>query len=110
MQHKLQEAIPVLSRVIEEDPRDDEDLALRGQTYLQLGNASAGTADMIAAAGLGNVYAENAVAIDYMTGANGVPRDPEAGIGLFRKCAAQGNRQCEENVQRTLALRDKGLP
>ena len=42
MQHKLQEAIPVLSRVIEEDPRDDEDLALRGANLFATGNASAG--------------------------------------------------------------------
>ncbi len=104
LQNKPQEAIPFLSRVANEDPRDDENLALRGQTYLQIGNATAGTADMIAAAALGNVYAENAVAIDYMTGANGLARDPEAGLGLFRKCAAQGSAQCAENVKRTLAL------
>ena len=49
---------------------------------------------MIAAAGLGNVYAgKNAVAIDDMTGANGEPRDPEAGIGVVSQTpAAQGNR------------------
>jgi tetratricopeptide (TPR) repeat protein len=110
LQNKPQEAIPFLSRVINEDPRDDENLALRGQTYLQIGNASAGTADMLAAAAMGNVYAENAVAIDYMTGANGIPRDPDTGLGWFRKCAAQGNQQCVENVKRTLALRGNGPP
>jgi tetratricopeptide (TPR) repeat protein len=104
-QNKPEAAIPFLTRVVNKDPWDDENLALRGQTYLQTRNASAGTADMIAAAALGNVYAENAVAIDYMTGANGVPRDPETGLGLFRKCAAQGSPECAENVKRTLALR-----
>lgn len=105
LQNKREDAIPVLDRVISEDPLDGETLALRGQTYLSIGNASAGTADMIAAAALGNVAAENTVAIYYMTGANGIPRNPEIGLGWFRKCAAQGNAQCAENVKRAQALR-----
>jgi tetratricopeptide (TPR) repeat protein len=116
LQNKREDAIPFLTRVVNKDPWDDENLASRGQTYLQTGNASAGTADMIAAGALGNVYAENAVAIDYMTGANGLlavsglPRDSETGLGLFRKCAAQGSPRCAENVKRTLALRGNGPP
>jgi tetratricopeptide (TPR) repeat protein len=100
LQNKRQDAIPFLSRVVNEDPWDVENLALRGRTYLEVGNTSAGTADMIAAAMLGNVYAENAAAIYYMKGANGLPRDPETGPGWFRKCAAQGSAECTENVKR----------
>jgi tetratricopeptide (TPR) repeat protein len=110
LQNKPQDAITFLSRAVNEDPWDVENLALRGQTYLQVGNTSAGTADMIAAATLGNVYAENAVAIYYMTGANGLPRDPETGLGWFRKCAAQGNAGCTENVKRALALHGNPPP
>jgi tetratricopeptide (TPR) repeat protein len=110
LQNKREDAIPVLTRVVNEYPSDDENLALRGQTYLQLGNASAGTADLVAAAALGNVYAENAVAIDYMMGANGLPRNPEIGLNLFRKCAAQGSAECAENVNRTLALHGNPPP
>ena len=110
LQNKRKDAIPFLTRVVNEDPSDDENLALRGQTYLQIGNASAGTADMIAAAALGNVYAENVVAIDYMTGTNGLARDPETGLRLFRKCAAQGSAECAENVKRTLALHGNPPP
>jgi len=110
LQNKREDAIPVLSRVVNEDPLDGDTLALRGQTYLSLGNTSAGTVDMIAAAGLGNVAAENAVAIYYMAGANGLTRDPETGLGWFRKCAAQGNAQCAENVKRALALHGNPPP
>jgi tetratricopeptide (TPR) repeat protein len=110
LQNKLEDAIPVLSKEVNEDPLDGDALALRGQTYLSLGNTSAGTADMIASAGLGNAAAENAVAIYYMTGANGLARDPETGLGWFRKCAAQGNTQCAENVKRALALHGNPPP
>jgi TPR repeat protein len=110
LQNKREDAIPFLSRVVDEDPWDVENLALRGQTYLEVGNTSAGTADMIAAATLGNVYAENAVAIYYMTGANGLPRDPETGLGWFRKCAAQGSAECTVNVKRALALHGNPPP
>lgn len=110
LQNKPHEAIPFLSRLVNKDPRDGENLALRGQTYLQIGNVAAGTADMVSAAGMGNAYAENALAIYYMTGSNGIPLDQEAGLALFRKCAAQGNQQCAENVNRTLALRGGGHP
>jgi TPR repeat protein len=110
LQNKLQDAIPVLSRVVSEDPLDGDTLALRGQTYLSIGNTSAGTADMVAAAALGNAAAENAVAIYYMTGTNGLTRDPETGLAWFRKCAAQGNAQCAENVRRAQTLRaDRAL-
>jgi len=110
LQNKREDAIPFLSRVVSEDPLDGDTLALRGQTYLSIGNTSAGTADMIAAAGLGNVAAENAVAVYYMTGTNGLSRDPETGLGWFRKCAAQGNAQCAENVKRALALHGNAPP
>jgi tetratricopeptide (TPR) repeat protein len=110
LQNKREDAIPFLSRVVSEDPWDVENLALRGQTYLEAGNTSAGTADMIAAATLGNVYAENAVAIYYMTGANGLPRDPETGLGWFRKCAARGSAECTVNVKRALALHGNPPP
>jgi tetratricopeptide (TPR) repeat protein len=109
-QNKREDAIPVLSRVVNEDPLDGDTLALRGQTYLSIGNTSAGTADMIAAAALGNAAAENAVAIYYMTGANGITHDPETGLGWFRKCAAQGNAQCAENVKRAQAMRSSAAP
>jgi tetratricopeptide (TPR) repeat protein len=110
LQNKREDAIPFLSKVESEDPWDVENLALRGRTYLEIGNTSAGTADMIAAATLGNVYAEHAVAIYYMTGVNGLPRDPEAGLGWFRKCAAQGSAECTENVKRALALHGNPPP
>ena len=58
---------------------------------------------MIAAATLGNVNAENAVAIYYMTGTNGLPPDPGTGLEWFRKCAAQGSAQCTDNVKRAPA-------
>jgi tetratricopeptide (TPR) repeat protein len=110
LQNKREDAIPVLSRVVNEDPSDGDTLVLRGQTYLSLGNMSAGTADMIAAARLGNAAAENAVAIYYMAGANGITRDPETGLAWFRKCADQGNVQCAENVKRAQALHGNPPP
>jgi tetratricopeptide (TPR) repeat protein len=110
LQNKREDAVPVLSRVVNEDPLDGDTLALRGQTYLSLGNTSAGTADMIAAARLGDAAAENAVAIYYMAGANGITRDPETGLGWFRKCAAQGNAQCAETVKRAEALHGNAPP
>ena len=101
-QRKYAETIPVFTRVLDEEPANDDVLARRATAFIATGDMRAGLADLKAAAALGNVFAENNLGIYYMMGVDGLPRDPEQGLAWFHKCAAQGSAPCIENVKRAL--------
>ncbi len=97
---KFADDIPILTQLIAADPSDVDDRVWRGQAYWSIGKNKEAFADLLAAAQLGNAYAQTRVAIFYMQGVPGVVvRDPAAGLQWFRKCAAQGDQACRLDVQ-----------
>jgi tetratricopeptide (TPR) repeat protein len=102
-EHKYAEAVPVLTMAIGRDPSNKELLYWRAVAYLAIGKDHEGLADMLEAAKLGELDAQNRVGVWYMTGfAGGLTPDPGLGLKWLRQCAAQRNVNCTHNLQLAL--------
>jgi TPR repeat protein len=68
---------------------------------MQIGKAAEGIDDLRAAAEAGSAYAQSELGRYYMVGVPGVlSTDPTAGIAWFKKSAAQGFSNGQENLER----------
>jgi TPR repeat protein len=104
-EHKYADAIPVLTVAIGRDPTDKELLYWRATAYFAGGSNREGFADLLEASKLGSPYAQNQLAISYMTGlAGAVDPNPELGVKWLRECASHGNSDCARNLQTALHM------
>jgi tetratricopeptide (TPR) repeat protein len=100
-QHKYQEAVALLTDVVDHNSSDLKALNMRAQTYMEAGMRAEAVADWRRSAETGNADAQVMVGSFYMNGVLGVlERDTHAGIEWFRKSAAQGNPYGKDNLKR----------
>jgi TPR repeat protein len=98
------EVIRVTSLVIEIDSASDSAYARRGWEYQRSGKIDLAFPDYLAAAKLGNAWAQTQVGKLYWSGV-GVKRDPEEALAWLEKADKQG----EPNAKASLAEARKAL-
>jgi len=98
------EVIRVMSMVIEVDSASDSAYARRGWEYQRTGTVDLAFPDYLAAAKLGNAWAQTQVGKLYWSGV-GVRRDPEEALAWLEKADKQG----EPNAKASLAEARKAL-
>jgi len=95
------EAIRVLNLVIEVDPNAEQAHRQRGWKYQQLGKWDAAFPDYLAAARLGDGWAQLMVGKLYWAG-KGVKEDREEALVWLRKAAAHGDRDAKVSLEQAL--------
>ena len=95
------EAIQVLSLVIEVDPNTEQAYRQRGWRYQQLGKWDVAFPDYLAAARLGDGWAQLMVGKLYWAG-KGVKEDREEALVWLRKAAAHGDRDAKVSLEQAL--------
>lgn len=104
-QGKYREALEPLNEELQARPNDPEILTSRSEAYFEIGMAHEGIADLRVAADGGNSYAQNDLGRYYVIGIPGIlAADPRMGLEWFKKSAAQGNPEGQQNLERALRL------
>ena len=96
-----QEAIRVLGLVIEADPNSVDALDQRGWRYESLGKPELAFADYLAAAKVGEPWAQLQAGNAYWRG-NGVAANREEAMAWLRKSAGQGNAEAKLRLEQVL--------
>jgi predicted Zn-dependent protease/Flp pilus assembly protein TadD len=95
------EAIAVMSLVIEADPASIHALRQRGWRYQQQGRMELAFPDYLAAAKLGDAWAQTMAGKLYWAG-SGVKQDRDEALVWLRKAAAQGDGDAKVSLQQAL--------
>jgi tetratricopeptide (TPR) repeat protein len=95
------EAIELMSLVIEVDPSSHHAFNQRGWRYQQQGRADLAFQDFLASARLGDGWGQLMAGKYYWAG-KGVAEDREEALAWLRKSAAQGNRDAKVSLQQAL--------
>jgi Zn-dependent protease with chaperone function len=96
------EAIAVMSLVLEADPASVQALRQRGWRYQERGDLELAFPDYLAAAKLGDGWAETMTGKLYWAG-SGVKQNREEALVWLRKAAAQGDRDAQVSLEQALA-------
>ncbi|RQZ47356.1 DUF4034 domain-containing protein [Burkholderia sp. Bp9099] len=96
-EHKYEQAIEPLSKLINLNPNNSYALSKRGAIYQGMKQSERAVKDYEKAAELGDDFSENELGKFYWFGIS-VPRDKERAIKLFRRAAEQGNKDAEKNL------------
>jgi predicted Zn-dependent protease len=100
------EAIRLLDLVIEVDPNSMKAFTERGWKYQQTGHLDIAFQDYLAAAKLGDSWAQMQVGKFYFNGWD-IPQDREEGLMWLRKAAEHGDRDAKLSLQQALELHEK---
>ena len=100
------EAIRLLDLVIEVDPNSTKAFTERGWKYQQTGHLDIAFQDYLAAAKLGDSWAQMQVGKFYFNGWD-IPQDREEGLMWLRKAAEHGDRDAKVSLQQALELHEK---
>jgi predicted Zn-dependent protease len=92
------EAIAVTSLVLDADPAAAQALRQRGWRYQQQGRLELAFPDYLAAAKLGDAWAQTMTGKLYWAG-SGVKQDREEALAWLRKAAAQGERDAQASLE-----------
>lgn len=87
----------VMTMVIEVDPANASAYSNRGYAYERQGDGALSFSDYLAAAKLGDAWAQTRVGKAYWSGA-GVKRDPEEALAWLEKAAKQGNSDARKSL------------
>ncbi|MBN3736725.1 DUF4034 domain-containing protein [Burkholderia sp. Tr-20390] len=96
-EHKYEQAVAPLSKLIGMNPNNSYALSKRGAIYQGMKQSERAVKDYEKAAELGDDFSENELGKFYWFGIS-VPRDKERAIKLFRRAAEQGNKDAEKNL------------
>ena len=96
------EAIAVLTLIVDADPEAVPALRQRGWRYQQQGKFEPAFQDYLAAARLGDAWAQTMTGKLYWAG-SGVKQDREEAVAWLRKAAAQGERDAKVSLEQALA-------
>jgi len=96
------EAIAVMNLVIDADPKSTSALTQRGWRYQQQNRLDLAFPDYLAAAKLGDPWAELQAGKCLWNGW-GVKADREEGLAWLRKAAAHGDRDAKVSLEQALA-------
>jgi tetratricopeptide (TPR) repeat protein len=96
-EHKYEQAVAPLSRLINIDPHNIYALSNRGAIYQRMKQPERAVKDYAKAAELGDEFSENELGKFYWHGI-AVPRDRERAIKLFRSAAEKGNKNAGSNL------------
>ena len=108
---KDEQAIPVLSQILGENPGDIRSLQLRAHAYWRLGKMREANADFTTAADQGDPFAATDLGRFNMSGVPGVlAANPELAVSWFRKSAAQGNLAGSMELEKALKQVGTGAP
>jgi Zn-dependent protease with chaperone function/tetratricopeptide (TPR) repeat protein len=94
-------AIAVMSLVLEVDPASIQALRQRGWRYQEQGRLELAFPDYLAAARLGDPWAQMMTGKLYWAG-SGVKQDRDEAVGWLRKAAAQGDRDAKVSLEQAL--------
>lgn len=98
-ENKISEAIPFLTRYIDDHPSDMGAVGWRGSLYLKIGKVPEAVVDITKAADAGLADMQNQLGVLYMTGVPGyMTVNAEEGVKWLRKAAAQGDADAERNL------------
>ena len=100
------EAIELLSLVIEVDPNSSHAFNQRGWRYHQQGRPDLAFQDFLASARLGDAWGQLMAGKYYWAG-RGVNEDRDEAVAWLRKSAAQGNGDARLSLQQALAQRGR---
>jgi predicted Zn-dependent protease len=95
------EAIAVMTLVIDADPSSALALSQRGWRYQQQGKVELAFPDYLAAARLGDPWAQMMTGKLYWAG-SGVKQDRDEAVAWLRKAAAQGDRDAKVSLEQAL--------
>jgi TPR repeat protein len=89
-------AAQVLTQYLGRHPNSPTVLPLRAYVYFKLGRVADSVHDCKRAAELGNAYCQYMIGMAYTFAGLGLPKDPDKGVELLRRAAAQGNKDAQK--------------
>jgi hypothetical protein len=81
-----------LTQYLNRHPDSPHQLSLRAYVYFKLGRTGDAVHDCEHAAELGDAYCQYTIGMAYTFAGLGLPKDPDRGVQLLRRAAAQGNQ------------------
>jgi hypothetical protein len=81
-----------LTQYLSRHPDSPHQLSLRAYVYFKLGRTGDAVHDCEHAAELGDAYCQYTIGMAYTFAGFGLPKDPDRGVQLLRRAAAQGNQ------------------
>jgi len=90
------DAAQVLTQYLGRHPDSPTVLPVRAYVYFKLGRVADSVNDCKRAAALGNAYCEYEIGMAYTFAGLGLPKDPDKGVELLRRAAAQGNKDAQK--------------
>ena len=102
-QKRYAEAIPIWTLVLNADPHNTGVRVNRAFAAIEVGDQKQAIEDWKIASAEGDTDSQDKLGVLYMQGVPGLlPADPKAGIALFRRAAAQGDKVAQHNLDTAL--------